>query len=279
MRILYFTKSSGYEHSVVRQANGQPSHSEAILSRLGAEHDIDFTFSKDGSLFTPEYLAGFDAVIFYTSGDLLSVGTDGNPAMTPAGKQALQDAVAGGKDFVAIHSAGDTFHTLERGGGNPTERANRYKIHGENADPYIRMLGGEFINHGKQQTATLTVPDPAFPGCGALGGEWICYEEWYSNKEFATNLHVILVMQSRAMEGVDYQRPPYPLAWARLHGTGRVWFNGMGHREDIWDTPEFQGLLLGGIEWAGGKIEADVTPNVAQSTPEAGTMPPQRGGT
>ncbi len=279
MRVLYFTKSAGYEHSVVSRANGRPSHSEAILGRLGAEHNIDFVFSKDGSLFSPAWLAGFDAVIFYTSGDLLSVGNDGEPPLTPEGKQALIDAVAGGMGFLAIHSGGDTFHTLERGGGNPTFRGNRYKLHGDNADPYIRMLGGEFINHGKQQTATATVPDPAFPGCGALGGAWTCFEEWYSNKEFAADLHVILVMQSEAMDGVDYRRPPYPLAWARRHGKGRVWFNGMGHREDIWETTEFQGLLLGGIEWAGGRKEADVTPNIDAVTPGAGVLPPERNGT
>ncbi len=152
MRVLYFTKSAGYEHSVVRHADGEPSHSEKMLKKLGAAHDIDFAFSKDGSLFSPDYLAGFDVVMFYTSGDLFSVGEDGNPPLTPSGKQALLDAVAGGKGFIAIHSGGDTFHTGKSGGGNPTDRRNRYKFHGNAADPYIRMLGGEFINHGKQQT-------------------------------------------------------------------------------------------------------------------------------
>ncbi len=277
MRVLYFTKSSGYEHSVIARRDGRPSHSETILARLGAVHDIDFTFSKDGSLFTPDYLADFDAVMFYTSGDLLAAGTDGNPPMTAAGKRALLDAVADGMGFLAIHSGSDTFHTLEQGGGNPTMRSNRYRLHGDKADPYIRMLGGEFIAHGKQQVATVTVPDPIFPGCGALGAEWSVLEEWYSTKEFADDLHVILVMQSEAMDGIEYQRPPYPLAWARAHGRGRVWFNGMGHREDIWESPAFQRLLVGGLEWASGRIDADITPNVAEVTPQAAVLPPEPG--
>ncbi len=276
MRALYFTKSAGYEHSVVGHTEGAPSTSGAILAALGAAHDIDFTFSKEGSLFTPATLADFDVIIFYTSGDLFSVGADGEPPLTPDGKQALIDAVASGKGFVGIHSAADTFHTLERGGGSPTNRHNRYKIHGDRSDPYIRMLGGEFINHGQQQDATVSVPDLAFPGCSALGREWTCREEWYSTKEFAADLHVILVMQTAGMEGLDYQRPPYPLAWARRHGKGRVWYNAMGHREDIWETPQYQGLLLGGIEWAGGRIEADVTPNLTAVAPGAGLLPPER---
>ncbi len=248
MRALYFTKSAGYEHSVVGRAGGRPSHSEAVLAALGATHDIDVTFSKDGSLFTPDYLAGFDVIVFYTSGDLSIAGSNGEPPLTADGKRALLDAVAGGKGFVGIHSAAATFHRPERA---------------DEPDPYIRMLGGAFIHHGRQQTATVSLPDPAFPGCGALGRAWTCHEEWYSNRDFAPDLHVILVMQTDGMAGADYRRPPYPLAWARRHGKGRVWYTGMGHREDIWDTPEFRGLAIGGINWAGGRIDADVTPNLA----------------
>lgn len=279
MRILYFTRSAGYEHDVVRQTDGKPSFSGQILEKMCAGRDIAFTFSKDASLFSPEYFAGFDAIMFYTSGDLLSPGGDGNPPMTGAGKQALLDAVAGGKGFLAIHSGADTFHTLESGGGNPQFRKNRYKIHGASSDPYLLMLGGEFINHGQQQVACATVVDPRFPGCGTLGPAIECLEEWYSLKEFADNLHVLLVMQTADMEGFDYQRPPFPLAWARTYGKGRVWFTGMGHREDVWESPAFQSMLLGGLEWAGRRVDADVTPNLAGVTPQGATLPPERPGT
>lgn len=273
IRVLYFTKSSGFEHSVVKRENGQPSYSERILTRLGGEHQIEFTFSKDGSKFSPAYLAQFDVIAFYTSGDLLTIGTDGQPALTPAGKQALIDAVRGGKGFVALHSGSDTFHTGEHGGGNPSERANRYKSHGDQSDEYIRMLGGEFINHNAQQVARATVVDRAFPGCTALGEVLDVKEEWYSLKEFAPNLHALLVMETKGMEGVDYERPPYPLAWARTFGQGRVWFNAMGHREDIWDNPKFQAMLVGGIDWAAGRVKAEVSPNLDHAAPQAGTLP------
>ena len=99
--------------------------------------------------------------MFFTGGDISSVGDDGHPAVTPEGKQALLDAVADGMGFLAVHSAGDTWHTLELGGGNPTYRHHRYRNHGDASDPYIRMLGGEFINHGEQQVATARIVDPA----------------------------------------------------------------------------------------------------------------------
>jgi type 1 glutamine amidotransferase len=207
------------------------------------------------------------------------VGNDGQPAMTPAGKQALLDAIAGGKGFVALHSGSDTFHTGEGGGGNPSERRNRYTNHGDASDPYIRMLGGEFINHDQQQIAKARVVDPAFPGCGDLGEALDLKEEWYSLKDFAPDLHVLLVMETDGMEGPDYRRPPYPLAWARAYGQGRVWFNAMGHREDVWDNPKFQAMLVGGIEWAGGRAKADPKPNLAKESPGAMTLPAFRPGT
>jgi len=61
-KILFFSKSSGFEHDAIK-TYGEPKFGYAfpVLKELGAQHNIEFTFSKDGSLFTPEYLAQFDA--------------------------------------------------------------------------------------------------------------------------------------------------------------------------------------------------------------------------
>ena len=164
---------------------------------------IEFTFSKDGSLFSPGYLAQFDAFCFYTTGDLLAArktpgagpGGDGNPPLTPAGKAALLDAVASGKGFVGIHAAADTFHYQGETAETNTFRIQmgRYRNQGEErTDPYIRMLGGEFIIHGTQQTAVLEVVDPGFPGFARLGRTISRRDEWYSLKDFSRDLHVLL---------------------------------------------------------------------------------------
>jgi type 1 glutamine amidotransferase len=272
-RVLYFSKSSGYEHSAVKRTDGQPSYSENVLSKLSGPSDLEFTFSKDGSKFSADYLKQFDVVMFYTSGDLLSTGTDGQPAMTAAGKQAVLDWVAGGKGFVAVHSGSDSFHTGESGGGNNPNRAQRFKNYGEAADPYVKMLGGEFIKHGPQQVAKARVIDPKFPGFDQLGAELNVKEEWYSLKEFAANDHVLLVLDTKGMEGSDYDRPPYPIAWARMHGKGRVAFNAMGHREDVWDSAAYQSMLVGAIKWAAGIVQADVTPNLTDVAPGHAKLP------
>ena len=123
-KILFFTKSSGFEHDVISYKKGQPSFAEKVLSELGAKNNWEFVFSKDGSLFTPQYLAQFDALLFYSTGDLCAPGIDGQSPMTPAGKQALLDYVAGSKGFIGSHSASDTFHTNNEAKKGPERYQN-----------------------------------------------------------------------------------------------------------------------------------------------------------
>ena len=269
-KILFFSKSSGFEHSVISYKTGQPSLVEKALTALGEKNGWEFTFSKDGSLFSPDYLKQFKAVFFYTSGDLCAPGTDKNPGMSPAGKQALLDYVAGGAGFIGSHSASDTFHTANEDKKGP----DRYANHGKDADPYVRMLGGEFIKHGKQQSAKMRCTDPKFPGMEKAAGGFEMMEEWYSLKDFTDDIHVLLVQETGTMEGTDYQRPPYPATWARAHGKGRVFYTSMGHRDDVWANPTFQEILTGGIRFALGEAKADVTPNLKQVTPDAWKNPP-----
>lgn len=269
-KLLFFSKSSGFEHDVISWKKGQPSFAEKILADLGAKHPWTFEFSKDGSKFSPEYLAGFDAVIFYTTGDLTTPGTDGQPAMTPAGKQALFDYVKSGKGFIGLHSASDTFHTANEA----KKGADRYANHGKEADPYVCFLGGEFIIHGAQQVATNKVIDKAFPGFADAGESFSFNEEWYSLKDFNPDIHVLTVIDAPAMKGAPYQRPPYPTTWVREEGKGRVFYTAMGHREDIWTNPVFQNILTGAIRWTARDVEAAIPPNLKEVAPEAMTNPP-----
>src|SRR3954462_10041820 len=75
-KILFFTKSSNFEHNVIKERGGRPSFAAQVLSAVGAPRGTEFVTTKDGSLFTAAYLAQFDAFLYYTSGDLLSAGTD-----------------------------------------------------------------------------------------------------------------------------------------------------------------------------------------------------------
>ncbi len=262
--VLFFTKSAGYEHSVVkRSSDGNLSFSELILTDLGRKHGFKVVCTKDGSVFTTEKLAEFDVIVFYTSGNLLTTGTDGAPAMSEAGKSALMRAVEQGKGFVGIHPSTDSFHYTTPAGFN----AEPFVRHGPRVDPYVAMLGAEFLRHGPQQIAKARVVDPQFPGCEGLSGTWELLEEWYTFKDFTPDLHVVLALETRGMRGIDYQRDLFPITWARRQGKGRVFYTGLGHREDVWTHNTFHNQLLGGIGWAAGNVNAETIPNLESATP------------
>jgi type 1 glutamine amidotransferase len=265
-RILFFTKSAGYEHSSIKHGpNGEPSPAEKVLQELGPKNHFEFTFSKDGRIFTPENLQKFDAFFFYTTGDLTTEGGDHNPPMSKEAKAAFLEAIHNGKGFIGTHSAADTFHSPGYESGGPE---GRYK-NNDTTDPYTQMIGGEFIIHGAQQESHMIVTDSKFPGASDVPGDFKPMEEWYALKNFAPNLHVVLVQDTTGMKGPMYQRPHYPATWARMYGQGRVFYTNMGHREDVWTNPVFQSVLVGGINWAVHNVDADVTPNMEQTTPKA----------
>jgi hypothetical protein len=259
--VLFFTRSAGFEHSVIRRDGEQLAHAEKILIALGEKHGFVVTATKDGSVFDDD-LSKYDAICFYTTGDLTKGGRSNKPPMSAAGKENLLAAIKSGVGFVGSHCASDTFHSE----GDPF-------LTQEKKDPYIEMIGGEFIRHGKQQIAHMRVANSVFPGMETAGKGFDMHEEWYSLKNFAPDLHVLLVNGTEGMEGKDYDRPPYPATWARMHGQGRVFFTSMGHREDVWTNPTFQAILVGGIHWATGVAEADIPSNIKEVTPGAGVMP------
>jgi type 1 glutamine amidotransferase len=296
-KILFFTKSSGFQHSTItRKSPGELSFAEKLLTEFGGKNGFEVTCSKDGSLFTPEYLAGFDALAFYTTGDLTKdsdknimipkLGADGKPekdakgkpvmekgplmkepGMGEAGKKAFLEAIHNGKGFIAFHCGSDTFHGKAQ--HHQAGEMLRDSVEGKDEfDPYIQMLGGEFIIHGAQQPALLKVIDPKFPGAAAFEGANFP-EEWYSLKNFAPDLHVVIAQHCESMKGPMYQRQPYPETWAHMYGKGRVFYTSMGHREDVWTKPEFQALVIGAMRWITGQVEVDVTPNIKEATPEA----------
>src|SRR6185437_7527408 len=106
--------------------------------------------SKDGRLFEPDKIGEWDAFVFMTTGDLTTEGqAEKSPPMSPEGEKAFYDAIRGGKGFIGMHCATDTFgHHRHRGAD----------------DPFIQMIGGEFVSHGPQQEVEIDIVDAKFPG-------------------------------------------------------------------------------------------------------------------
>jgi type 1 glutamine amidotransferase len=278
-RVLFFTKSQGFPHSVVTRkpkADGTPgdelAFAEKLIKQWGEQAGYAVEVSKDGSIFTPEKIATFDAFMFYTTGVLTDPPRDAKAdqtlAMSVEGKKALLEAIAGGKGFIGLHSATDTFE-------NPAHKEQPPQLLkvGEEIDPYCAMIGAEFTSHGSQQKASIRVASRDLPGLEQLK-DFTATEEWYAFTSMARDLHVILVQETPTMK-VDasgqrerqYRSDPYPATWARMHGRGRVFYTGMGHREDIWTGPVYQSLVMAALAWATGVRGDPVKGNIAEACP------------
>jgi uncharacterized protein len=263
-RLLMYTRSVGFQHPCIARKGGTLSLAEGIVLELGKQHNIDVVCEKDGRIFESDDFPKFDGFLFETQGNLLSEKClDNSPPMSRAGKKSLLDAVAGGKGFVGCHCASDTFHSK----GPQWQNQALDQI-----DPYLAMLGGEFIRHGEQQKAWMRVVDANFPGIKGQK-DFQMHEEWYSLKNFAPDLHVILVQDTAGMRNLDYARPKFPATWARKHEKGRVFFTSMGHREDVWQSDIMKTLLTGALAWTLGRIDADVSPNLKDVAPQASELP------
>jgi uncharacterized protein len=256
-RILFFSKSSGFEHTVISWSKGQPSYAENVLDGIAKAKGWEFEFSKDGSKFNAEYLKQFKTIIFYTSGDLTKPGKDKLPAMSKEGVKALFDYVRTGGGFIGLHCASDTFHANGDG----------YK-NSECPGDFICMVGGEFIAHGSQQVATNKVINPKFPGYEKLGESFSLMEEWYALKNINPDMHALTVIDTKGMKSEKYNRPAYPTSWARMEGKGRVYYNAMGHREDVWDNDLFKNMIIGAVEWTTGAKNVEIPANLKEVAPE-----------
>lgn len=251
-KVLYFTKSAGFQHDVVkRKSPDELSFAEQYMVDFGKRHNFEVHATKDGTIFTPDGLAPFDVIMFYTTTDLDTPGTDKTPPMPKNGKETLLNTIAAGKGFLGLHCASDTFHSK-----------------GGEVDPYIRMVGGEFKHHGRQQNAHIVAIDHDFGSIKDLK-DFDKVEEWYQLINLAPDMHVILVQDTQSMDDEYKKIKPYPNTWARMHGQGRVFYSSMGHREDVWQSDVFEKVLLGGLQWAAGDVRAEPTPNLQQAAPEA----------
>lgn len=229
-KLLFLTHSAGFQHSTITRPKDKPdelSHSEKVLVEIGAKAGIDVTCTKDCSLVTSGNLAQYDAVFFYTTGDL-----------PIPNRQDLLDYVNGGKGFIGSHCATDTFHGWKEG----------------NRLPYIEMIGAEFATHHAQEEATVAVVDAQFPATAHIKKpSFTINDEWYVFKNLSPEIRPILRLETESMKQEKYNTlDPYPIAWYRHYGKGRVFYTGMGHREDVWTRDLFQQHLIAGIKWAMG---------------------------
>jgi uncharacterized protein len=235
-KLLVIGEEKGYRHEAV-------SHAIATIERLGRETGLwDTTIRTDTEALTKkklEYnaknLNDFDAVVFYTGGTL---------EMTDSQKADFLSFIHDdGKGFVGIHSATITF--------------TRWPEYGE-------MIGGYFDEHPWGTfNAPIIVEAPDFPGVGNWPRAFTLNDEIYQIKNFSRDKMRVLMRLDA--DKLDLNNPrvhrtdrDFPVAWAKMYGQGRVFYNGLGHVEANWDRPEMQKMMTGAIRWALRIVDAEV---------------------
>lgn len=222
-RVLLFSKTAGFRHDSIEVA------AEAI-AELGAEHGFEVVTTEDAAMFSPDRLAGFDAVVFLmTTGDVLD----------PAQQAAMEQYVTAGGGFAGIHSATDTEYD--------------WPWYGE-------LVGAYFDSHPAIQPATVTVEDPAHPSSQGLPSPWTVTDEWYN---FRTNVrgnaHVLLTVDEGSYSG-GTMGADHPVAWCHAVGAGRSWYTALGHTAEQWAGAELRAHVLGGLLSVMGLAAAECPP-------------------
>jgi hypothetical protein len=237
-RLLIIGEEKGYRHEAV-------SHAAATIERLGRESGLwSTTIRTDTEALTKkklEYnaknLNDFDAVLFYTGGELEMNGEQ---------KAALLSFVRDdGKGFIGVHSAAITFADWPE---------------------YREMIGGFYDEHPWVTfDAPIVVEDANFPGMQQWPKEFVLKDEIYQMKDWSReNVRVLMRLDSGK---IDLKNPQvyrkdrdFAVAWAQMYGKGRVYYSTLGHVEQNWDDPRLQQMYVGAIKWAIGLVDADVTP-------------------
>jgi type 1 glutamine amidotransferase len=216
-RVLYLTHSAGFKHAVLPL-------SEQIFREIGQQHGFEVTPTADCSLICKDGLKDYDAVAFYTTGEL---------PISDAQKADLLDFVRSGKGFVGIHSATDTFY--------------KWPEYGE-------MIGAYFDKHPWHQQVKIKVEDPRHPATSHLGSSFTITDEIYQFRNWSReSVHVLLSLDVSSVDlgKADVHRTDRDFAnsWCRDYGKGRVFYTALGHRPEVWQDERFQRHLIGGLRW------------------------------
>jgi type 1 glutamine amidotransferase len=214
--VLVVTQTLGFHHASI------PWAVDALRRVAAGNGGYRVVFLSSASRLTPAVLKGTAAVVFLL--------TTGELPLSWSEKQALVAYVDHGGGLVGFHSATDTFHHWPG---------------------YIAMIGAEFSHHPVPSTERLIVEDRSTPATRSLPAGFTIHEEFYVfTHDPRPHVHVLARLDT-PRGGRDR-----PLIWCRRSGSGRVFYDALGHFPETWSDSRQLALVSGGIAWAAGLVRA-----------------------
>jgi len=120
------------------------------------------------------------------------------------------------------------------------------------------------------EPGTLKIDDPDSPLTKHFGGKgFSMMDEFYhfppTGPYTRDKLHVLLSVDAEKtdLRRWEHIRPDrdYGMAWIKSEGKGRVFNSVLGHRPEFYMMPDLVKLMLGGIQFVLGDLDADTTPS------------------
>ena len=233
--LLVLGGSSFFAHDAV-------SHAMFTMAKIGERTGLfDVRFRTDMALVSKQELRGnrknldyFDAVMFYTQGDI---------ALSDDQKADLIRFVKeDGKAVLVAHSGTDSFR--------------------ESWPEYIEMVGGAFVNHPWHQKIRVRVEDRTHPVTRHFPASFEITDEIYQlNRYSRDKVRVLMSVDTSSVDltkkGVQRMDGDFALAWVREFGKGRVFTCVLGHRGEVWDNASIQKMWLEGFRWAVGITDGE----------------------
>ncbi|MCH9009933.1 MAG: ThuA domain-containing protein [Chloroflexi bacterium] len=207
---------------------------EEFLKAAG--HDL--TVTEDASVLADSAkMNTYDALVFNT----LRAGDNGLSRDEQAGMTSFIEA---GKGFVCIHISGCA---------------------SEDWPQYYDITGGGWVMgqsfHPPFGNFSVDIKDKNHQGVNGVSG-FTTDDELYMAIEYKDGNDVFIT--SDFVEGTYPRNNPqgepihmpggtFPLGWTRMSGSGRVFVTLLGHNGLSFETPEFQKIVLNGVDWVTGK--------------------------
>jgi type 1 glutamine amidotransferase len=208
--VLIVTATAGFRHDSIATAR------QAMSSLAAASGVFTVTSTEDLATITSANLANFEVVCFALTSGELPLNVDQ--------RSALLAFVSGGGGFIGAHSATDTFYDWPE---------------------YGRLIGAYFKEHPWTRIGLVDVENSSHPINGG-SVRFSINEEFYTFRDNPRANTTVLWRLDAASVGASGD---YPLAWAHAYGSGRVYYNALGHFSATWLDSSFQRHLIAAIQW------------------------------
>ena len=206
--------------------------STPVLERFlkGAGHDVTVDWEA-GVLSDASEMGQYDALVFNTlrAGDI---------ALNESEQKGMKAFISGGKGFVCIHISGCVPDTWPE---------------------YRDITGGGWVMgtsfHPPYGQFTVNIKNSDHPGVAGIS-DFVTNDELYMGIEYSDDNDVFMTADSEEgthqWGGKPTHMPAgtFPLGWTRTYGDGKVFVTLLGHDGLSLETPEFQEMVLNGVNWA-----------------------------